>query len=74
MTVTSRLKRSIVTSNPSIKRRYPASRPASLMFNDRPHMSDSVPHLAIVQVDTVPEEYLSDFTTIVRTDGLSLLV
>jgi hypothetical protein len=74
MTVTSRLKQCIVASNPSIKRRYPASRPASLMSNDRPHMSDSVPHLAIVQIDTVPEEFLSHFTTIVRTDGLSLLV
>jgi hypothetical protein len=37
-------------------------------------MSDTVPHLAIVQIDTVPEEFLSHFTTIVRTDGLSLLV
>lgn len=37
-------------------------------------MSDSAPHLVIVHVDTVSEEFLSEFTTLVRTDGLSLLV
>jgi hypothetical protein len=44
------------------------------MKDIRPHLSDSGTHLAIVQIDTVPEEYLRDFTTIVRTGGLSLLV
>jgi hypothetical protein len=44
------------------------------MKDIRPHLSDSGTHLAIVQIDTVPEEFLRDFTTIVRTGGLSLLV
>jgi hypothetical protein len=45
-----------------------------VMKEIRPHLSDSGPHLTIVHIDTVPEELLSDFTTLVRSDGLSLQV
>ncbi len=37
-------------------------------------MNDPVPHLAIVHVDTIPREFLGEFASSVRSDGLVLKV